>query len=386
MGIPSGKPFHARDRDGAGCPHDRREASPQRRRRFRACLSAALVCAAIPAGADTLRIATWTPDLTRAGPGLLWRDIDTGRDRQITAAVQVVAQTNPDILLLTGFDWDYEGRALRAFEAQLAAAGAGYPHLFAPRPNTGMATGLDMDGNGRRGEPRDAQGYGRFSGAGGMAVLSRYPLLSDEARDFSTMLWRDLPDALSAGAGLSPQVAAVQRLSTTAHWDLPVLLPDGRRLHLWAWAATPPVFDGPEDRNGRRNHDEAAFWLRYLDGRLPQRPTPGPFVLLGDANLDPADGEGRPEALRALLAHPRLQDPKPASKGGRAAADPGQRGDPGLDTADYGDPPGNLRVDYVLPSRDLVVTGAGVVWPVTEAADTATASRHHLVWVDITLP
>lgn len=296
----------------------------------------------------------------------------------------MIARANPDILLLTGFDWDYEGRALRAFEAQLATAGAGYPYLFASRPNTGMATGQDMDGNGRTGEPRDAQGYGRFSGADGMAVLSRYPLLADEARDFSATLWRDLPDALIAGAGLSPQAEAAQRLSTTAHWDLPVLLPDGQRLHLWTWAATPPVFDGPEDRNGRRNHDEAALWLRYLEGRLPQHPATGPFVLLGNANLDPVDGEGRSEALVALLTHPRLQDPRPTSAGGRAATDPGHRGDPALDTADYDDPPGNLRVDYVLPSRDLAVTDAGVVWPADP--DPAAASRHHLVWVDITLP
>lgn len=66
----------------------------------------------------------------------------------------MIARADPDILLLTGFDWDYEGRALRAFEAQLATAGAGYPYLFASRPNTGMATGQDMDGNGRTGEPR----------------------------------------------------------------------------------------------------------------------------------------------------------------------------------------------------------------------------------------
>jgi hypothetical protein len=384
MGISSGKPFHARDRDGADCQHDRREAAPQRHLRLRTGLIAALICTASSASAETLRIATWNPELTRQGPGLLWRDLQSGKDAQIAAAVQVIARANPDILLLTGFDWDYEGRALRAFEAQLATAGAGYPYLFASRPNTGMATGQDMDGNGRTGEPRDAQGYGRFSGADGMAVLSRYPLLADEARDFSAMLWRDLPDALIAGAGLSPQAEAAQRLSTTAHWDLPVLLPGGQRLHLWAWAATPPVFDGPEDRNGRRNHDEAALWLRYLEGRLPQHPAAGPFVLLGNANLDSVDGEGRSEALVALLTHPRLQDPRPTSAGGRAAADPGHQGDPALDTADYDDPPGNLRVDYVLPSRDLAVTDAGVVWPADP--DPAAASRHHLVWVDITLP
>ncbi|MCP1168405.1 hypothetical protein NHG85_07675, partial [Limimaricola sp. ASW11-118] len=50
--------------------------------------------------------------------------------------------------------------------------------------------------------------------------------------------------------------------------------------------------------------------------------------------------------------------------------------------------PGNLRVDYVLPSRaGLTVTGAGVVWPeggdLAEAA--ARASAHRLVWVDLLL-
>ncbi len=66
----------------------------------------------------------------------------------------------------------------------------------------------------------------------------------------------------------SPQALAVQRLSSVGHWDVPVLLGAGKRLHLLAFAAGPPVFDGPEDRNGKRNHDEVAFWSLYLDGRL----------------------------------------------------------------------------------------------------------------------
>ncbi len=36
-------------------------------------------------------------------------------------------------------------------------------------------------------------------------------------------------------------------------------------LHLLASHPTPPAFDGPEDRNGRRNHDEIRFWNDYLD-------------------------------------------------------------------------------------------------------------------------
>ncbi|WP_328799709.1 endonuclease/exonuclease/phosphatase family protein [Sedimentimonas flavescens] len=324
---------------------------------------------------------------------MLLRDIDEGKDAQIAAAIAVIAETAPDILLLTGFDWDFDGAALRAFADRLAGAGVAYPHRFAARPNSGMASGLDLDGDGKTGGAGDAQGFGRFSGEGGLALLSRYPIETEAAQDFSGFLWRDLPGNLIEGAGLSPEAMAVQRLSSTAHWDLSLRV-GGQSLHLLAWAATPPVFDGPEDRNGRRNHDEAAFWLRYLDGDLPMTPPGGPFVLLGDANLDPVDGEGRPEALRALLAHPRLQDPRPASVGAAMAPQTGRNaqhgGEAALDTADWDDARvGNMRVDYVLPSRDLAVRGAGTFWPAPEAPmarTAATASRHALVWVDISLP
>lgn len=306
----------------------------------------------------------------------------------------MIATINPDILLLTSFDWDYEGRALDAFIARLNEAGADYPHRFAGQPNTGLATGLDLDGNGRSGEARDAQGYGRFMGQGGMALLSRLPIRADYIVDFTPMLWADLPGSLIDGAGLSPDVRAVQRLSTTAHWDIRLVLPEESPLHLWAWTATPPVFDGPEDRNGRRNHDEAALWLHYLEGRLGRHPPEAPIVILGDANLDPIDGEGRPDALLTLLDHPVFLDPQPRSEGALTAAQEGinatHRGDPALDTADWSDDgPGNLRVDYVLPSRDLAVMASGVFWPTPDdpmAETVERASAHRLVWVDVELP
>ena len=97
-------------------------------------------------------------------------------------------------------------------------------------------------------------------------------------------------------------------------------------MRLLCWYATPPVFDGPEDRNGRRNHDEAAFWLRLLAGELTWPPPEGPFVLLGQSNLDPVDGEGLRGAMDALLDHPALQDPAPRGSANRR--EPKQRGDP----------------------------------------------------------
>lgn len=285
----------------------------------------------------------------------------------------MIAAARADVLLILGLDYDLELRALDALAARVAARGVAYPYRLALRPNTGMATGLDLDGDGRRGGPRDAQGYGRFAGQGGMAVLSRRPL--GAARDASSLLWRDLPGALLPD-GMPEEARAVQRLATTGFWEVPVEVPGGP-VWLLAWHATPPVFDGPEDRNGRRNHDEAAFWLRRLEGALGPA-LPDRFALLGPANLDPTAGEGRPEALRALLAHPRVQDPAPQGAVGLATADFSARGGPGA-----------LRVDYLLPSSALRVTGAGVLWPRPDEALRAAAeaaSRHRLVWVDVAVP
>lgn len=335
---------------------------------------------ALPAPAEPLRIATFSPDLGRRGPGLLYRDMLGGKDAQIAAVVAVIARADPDLLLLTGIDWDYDNLALKELARLLSAAGAGYPHHYASRPNSGMDSGLDLDQNGRLGTADDAQGFGFFTGQDGMAVLSRHPL--GPVTDYSAFLWRDLEGNLMPPA--PPEITAAQRLSSVAHWDLPVEIA-GRSLHLLAYSATPPVFDGPEDRNGRRNHDETAFWR----DRLPE----APFVLLGNANLDINDSEGRPEALAALLS--TLQDPLPQSAGGKAypqnGANSRHKGDPALDTANWpaADGPGNMRVDYVLPAQGLRILDAGVLWPDPQddfAKTVEAASRHRLVWVDLDWP
>ena len=345
-------------------------------------LAAALLLAG-PAAADSLRIATFAAPLSRDGPGLLLADILDGEDEQIAAVRAIVDHGAPDILLLTEFDYDAGGTALAAFAEGLADP---LPYRFAARPNAGLASGLDLDGNGRTGEARDAQGYGRFAGDGGLALLSRWPV--SLTQDFTGMLWRDLPGATQPAAGFpGAEAQAVQRLSSTAHWVLTVDHPEGP-FHLLAWAATPPVYDGPEDLNGLRNRDELGLWLHWLHGVFGPL-TPLPSVLLGKSNLDPVDGEGYPEAMRELLETSIWQDPGPASEGGRLAADPGHRGDPALDTVDW-DGPGNLRVSYVLPSRDWTVEGAGVLWPAPDdplapllGEDGLAAGPHRLVWVDL---
>lgn len=315
------------------------------------------------APAESYRIATFAAPLSRDGPGLLLRDIRKGDDAQIAATHGVLAQIAPDVILLTEFDYDLDGLALAAFAALF---GGDYPYLFAAQPNNGMPTGLDMDRNGQLGEPRDAQGYGRFSGDGGMALLSRYPI--GDVTDLSDILWRDLPGATLPEDFYPDNISAVQRLSSSGHWIVPVEVPNGA-ITLMVFAATPPVFDGPEDRNGLRNRDELRMWEVALDGAFGE--VPADFVIVGNANLDPVDGDGFSEAMATFLSDPRLQDPLP-----------------GQDTADWPDEgPGNLRVSYVLPSAGWLVTDAGVYWPAPGqgllGSDGMAAGPHHLVWVDI---
>ncbi len=305
-----------------------------------------------------------------------------------------ISQVDPDILVLANIDYDHSHAALTELNAQLATSIAPYPHHFTARPNTGRPTPFDLDGDGRTGRPRDAQGYGLFSGDGGMAVLSRKPILHDQIRDLSALLWSDLPDAqlpqIDKASFFSQEILNVQRVSTTAHWIIPVDT-GPQTIDLLVFHASPPVFDGPEDRNGLRNADEIRLWQLYLDGKLTEQPG-APVIIAGVANLDPIDGQGRKKAIHDLLSHPSLQDPKPRSDGGTTAADPDHRGDPALDTADWPDgDPGNLRVDYILLDRSLTVQDAGIFWPDPLPPDLfgedgQAAGPHRIVWVDLKLP
>ncbi|MBD3679100.1 MAG: endonuclease/exonuclease/phosphatase family protein [Rhodobacteraceae bacterium] len=407
MGIPTCKPVH----EGARACADRRDDRGKAPRLLGSVVAAGifflsfLTFAGSSAFAtNSIRVAYFHSDLSRDGPGLLLRDIVSGKDAQIAAVVAVIRAVRPDVLVLADFDFDASHAALTAFASRLEAADLPYPHRFSRAPNSGRASGFDLDRDGRFGRPQDSWGFGEFAGQGGIALLSRFPIVGTESRDFSGLPWRDLPGKnlpeIEGEAFYPADVRDQMPLSYTVHWDVALRLPSGEHVRIWTYHATPPVFDGPEDRNGLRNRDETAFWLAYLAGRVGGGATDDPFVILAGANLDPADGDGRPEALLELQSHPRVQDPRPASRGAveasrlQGGANAGQKGDPALDTADWPDDPGpgNLRVDYVLPSRDWEVLDAGVFWPASDdptrtliGRDGNLASRHRLVWVDLGL-
>ncbi|WP_275290277.1 endonuclease/exonuclease/phosphatase family protein [Sulfitobacter mediterraneus] len=323
---------------------------------------AAVLFWALPVWADTLRVATFNTELSRKGPGLLLRDILKGSDPQITAVMDLLVQANADVIALQGFDYDLENRALNSFADTLEKRGLYYPHRFAVPSNAGLQIGLDLNGDGRLGGPDDAQGYGRFYGAGSMALLSRFAIDTARVQDFSPLLWRDLPGAdlpqLDGNPFPSADAQAVQRLSSRGHWVVPILHPEIGSIPILTFHATPPVFDGPEDRNGKRNADEIRFWQHFLNGEIGQAPSTR-FVLMGDANIDPNKGAGRRDTIRALLDHSAFQDPLPEKP-----------------TVNWPQT-GPMRVSYILPSAGWRIIDAQVM------PQNAAASRHNLLWVDL---
>lgn len=302
------------------------------------------------------------------------RDLGKPHTPDIAATLAVIAHAQADILLLVGLDYDAQGTTMAAFANAIAQAGGpNYTYRFAARPNTGASSGFDLDRNGKLGEPRDAIGYGTYSGQGGLALLSRHPIRTDAFVDFTSLLWRDLPGAtlpkIKGKPFYTDPELDVLRLSSTAHWALPVTVPDIGPIALLAFAATPPVFDGPEDRNGLRNRDEVRLWSLFLSDALDHPAPDHPAIVMGVANLDPERGQGDHAAINALRTHPRVTDPFPENS-------------PTVRFQNAGD----MRVDYVLPDPRLRVVGHGVDWPDpddTRAAEVATASRHRLVWIDI---
>jgi endonuclease/exonuclease/phosphatase family protein len=394
----------------------------------------ALQAAALAAGADgaggargegSARFATFNASLNRATEGELVADLSTPDDVQAQAVAEVIQRVRPDVLLINEFDFDAEGLAARLFQHNYLSVGRNgakpisYPYRFVAPSNTGIPSGFDLDNNGSVGGPNDAFGFGAYPGQFGMAVYSRYPILRHRIRTFQGFLWKDMPGALlpddpatpAPADWYSPEELAAFRLSSKSHWDLPVLI-GGKVIHTLVSHPTPPVFDGPEDRNGTRNHDEIRFWSDYVlssrsryiyddQGKQGGLKPGARFVIMGDQNSDPFDGDSVPGAVQQLLDNPRVNTSlTPASPGGpeqavlQGGANLTHRSDPAFDTADFVDVPGpgNLRADYVLPSRNLRMLGGAVFWPLSTdplfrlvGTFPFPTSDHRLVWVDVSV-
>ncbi len=368
---------------------------------------------AIDKNPHKVRFATYNIAMGLESEGELYRRLRSGDDEALKKVAAVIQQVRPDVLLINEFDWFELDSALLFItnyldKPQFGNEAISYAHALNGAVNTGWNSELDLNSNGILGEPQDAWGYGKFTGQYGMAVLSRFPLKLEH--NFRFFKWSDMPDALVPmnpdGSSWYPEeIWEKLRLSSKSHWDITVTT-DKHPVHFLVSHPTPPVFDGPEDRNGARNHDEIRLWADYVDsersayiyddaGNKGGLPEGSRFVIAGDLNADPVDGDSSNGAILQLLEHPQVNAScVPSSEGAEQASlsqggkNLEHQGNPASDSGDFNDKyTGNMRIDYVLPSATLKVIGCGVFWPAKDQPghDLIEVSDHRLVWVDVEL-
>lgn len=125
------------------------------------------------------------------------------------------------------------------------------------------------------------------------------------------------------------------------------------------------------------------------------------FVIAGDQNSDPLDGDSIEGAIQQLIEHELVNVSFTPSSAGAVEAKVLQGGanlthlsGPAFDTADFADgAPGNLRADYVLPSKELTILNGAVFWPVQSdprfrltGVFPFPSSDHRSVCIDIVVP
>jgi hypothetical protein len=379
----------------------------------------------LAADAATVRVATYNSSLFRDRDGQLIRDLEGGNNEQARNIAEVIQRVRPDVVLVNEFDYDAAGRAAELFRSKYLQIGQNglqpidYPYHFTAPVNTGKPSGRDLDNDGRLGGPADAIGFGRHEGQYGMLVLSKFPIDRAQARTFQKFLWREMPGAMLPTDPKTGQPfyddgdLDLLSLSSKSLFDVPIQISahengNGRRraftLHLLASHPTPPVFDGPEDRNGKRNHDEIRLLADYIGsakaGYLKDDQGQGGglaadalFVIVGDLNCDPVDGQSVPGTMNQLLEHPRVNASfTPTSEGGPLTVKKfpdqflGNKGAPAHVTSNFtAEGHGCLRIDYALPSQGLEVVDGGVFWPAhgEPGSEAVMATDHRLVWIDI---
>jgi hypothetical protein len=329
-------------------------------------------------------------------------------NQQIQNIAEIIQRVNPDIILLNEFDHvDKNHENILYFiknylgQGQNKQTSINYPYFYQGTVNTGVSVNENIKSDDKDNQPttNNLHGFGYFEGHYGMVLLSKYPINEKEIRTFQHFKWRDMPGALkpidptTKKPWFSDDVWSKLRLSSKSHWDIPVNI-NGNTVHVLASHPTPPVFDGPENRNGKRNHDEIRFWFDYINntqasyiyddnGSKGGLSSNQPFVILGDQNASSVEGDAINSSIKALITNNKLQDPMPTSLGGELHKNDNVNAK--YHTAYWG-----MRADYVLPSViGFTIKDSGVFWPKKNdeafrlIKDRQASSDHRLVWVDL---
>lgn len=368
---------------------------------------------------NTYRIATFNIGLDQAKKqGELAERLQSGDYQPALKSAEIIQRVAPDIILLNEIDGNDAGKALKLYmelylqRSQTSQTIQEYPYIYQPNCNTGVEAGISF--RGVKGA-QDKYGFGHYDGQYCMALLSKYPIIHSEIHSFQEFLWKDFPSAALPAINGNPWYSATGlekfRLSSKTHADVPIQI-DGKRVHALISHPTPPVFDGEEDRNGRRNHDEIKFWQHYIGGNLDwlyndnnQKVTGlaanQRFFILGDLNASTVEGDtteiNGERAITALLHDNRVAEG--FSEMSNASLIPKRSGtlieSQGSQWQQYHTASWKMRADYVIPSAfGVTPVNSGVYWPaagsqqstlVTEDERGSSSSDHRLVWMDFKL-
>lgn len=324
--------------------------------------------------------------------------------QQIKNIAEIIQRVRPDIILLNEFDYIPKEQGIEYFKKHYLNVSQNnqqvidFPYSFIAPVNTGLATHFDLDNDGKStGIMADAQGFGFFEGHYGMAVLSKYPIDFDKVRTLQKFKYKDMPNAQmptdpkTGENWYNKNEWQALRLSSKSFWDLPVKV-NNKTVHVLASHPTPPVFDGDEDRNGKRNHDEVRLIADYVSNKAYIYDDKGQkgglkadsrFVILGDLNASPEGDKARTNTTDQILKNALINASfVPQSAGAKEQYDTNEAQNY---TANW-----QARVDYVLPSNyGLKIKNGGVFWPIKSSneyrliKDRNASSDHRLVWLDL---
>lgn len=353
---------------------------------------------------DDLRVATLHAGITASNPDSadpldsLVGELAGGNHSKARTVAETAQVNEPDVLVLTGISYDEDGRIAEILKDQYLAsgqngqAGQNYPHVFAAPSNSGIDSGVDLDGDGTVGGPGDAMGYGQYPGEEGMIIFSKEPLDTENARTFQEFLWKDLPGSSLEEGDFTQAEESILRLASTSLWDVPVLV-DGSPVHIVASATAAPA--EPSTADVARSEDMAELisdyvaseaWYLYDDEGGEGGIAPGAdAVVVGEPSLSDEDG------LHQLTDHSVLEDPAPeAVTETSLQSRPGPISQTDALATRWVDGGEDQRASVALPSGGLDVSGSGIFWPGEgefgyETVDPAVTRslNDRLVWLDI---
>ena len=365
---------------------------------------------------------------------------------QIQNVAEVIQRTRPDVFVLAEFDnngFASDPTAINDFQKNYLSVaqhksvqGIEYPYTKDIPTNTGDLSDYDLNNDGKVALPDDGWGFGQYHGQYAFAIFSKYSF-GDGYRSFKNFKWKDMPGEENPVIDIcnNPDIPIPEGKACGHHWyseaawnklpvssknhvDLPVLIPDQNNrpkpVHMLVSHPTPPIFDASARRNYKRNRAEVKFMKDYIssegyfvddDGNGGGLTTGSLFVIAGDLNADPDQGDGDRATIAGLMKSSLVNtsatvgNSQPASKGGQEYLRSSDctrncnrsKGDTITSVS-------GLRLDLAMPSTGLTVMRSGVYWPATGepgrhlvydaklGSSKGVSSDHRMVWIDVYIP